>query len=134
MPLPSPNVELNNDPDSDNATITGPDDDEADDAISPMSEVKAHPTAVSATQSSKEGTSAPEDAHKTQEQSAKEREEQNLDIAEEAAEEEKEAEFDYLAYARDRAMFFWGDAVNLGFVKLEDLPEDVRRDVKIVKY
>lgn len=47
---------------------------------------------------------------------------------------EEEAEFDYLAYARDRAMFFWGDAVGLGLVRLEELPEDVRRDIKIVDY
>ena len=51
----------------------------------------------------------------------------------EGGEEATEEEFDYLAYARDRAMFFWGDAVTLGFVKLEDLPADVRRDIKIVE-
>jgi len=48
-------------------------------------------------------------------------------------EEAAEEEFDYLAYARDRAMFFWGDALTLGFVELEDLPADVKRDIKIVE-
>ncbi|GAB7341690.1 hypothetical protein MBLNU457_g0032t2 [Dothideomycetes sp. NU457] len=60
---------------------------------------------------------------------------QNAAEAEQDAEEEAaEEEFDYLSYARDRAMFFWGDAVKLGFVKLEELPADVRRDIKIVDY
>ncbi|KAL2858106.1 kinase-like domain-containing protein [Aspergillus pseudodeflectus] len=31
-------------------------------------------------------------------------------------------EFDYLAYAQDRAMFFWADLVSLGFVKKDQLP------------
>ncbi|KAK6387140.1 hypothetical protein LTS17_000406 [Exophiala oligosperma] len=45
---------------------------------------------------------------------------------------EEHEEFDYLAYAQDRAMFFWGDCVQMGLVKLEDLPEDMRQRVKIV--
>ncbi|RFU72686.1 choline kinase [Trichoderma arundinaceum] len=43
-------------------------------------------------------------------------------------------EFDYLSYAQDRAMFFWGDCVQLGLVKLEELPEALRARVKLVKY
>ncbi|KFZ14165.1 hypothetical protein V502_06190 [Pseudogymnoascus sp. VKM F-4520 (FW-2644)] len=43
-------------------------------------------------------------------------------------------EFDYVAYAQDRAMFFWGDCVALGLVKLEDLPKNVQEAVKIVDY
>jgi choline kinase len=31
-------------------------------------------------------------------------------------------EFDYLAYAQDRAMFFWADLVSLGFVRKDQLP------------
>ncbi|KAF2148425.1 kinase-like protein [Myriangium duriaei CBS 260.36] len=46
----------------------------------------------------------------------------------------EDGEFDYLAYARDRAMFFWGDAVALGLYKLEDLPADVQRDIKMLRY
>lgn len=49
-------------------------------------------------------------------------------------EEEKEPEFDYLAYAQDRAMFFWGDVVTLGLVKKEDLPEKLREKIKIVDF
>jgi choline kinase len=41
-------------------------------------------------------------------------------------------EFDYLAYTFERAMFFWGDAVELGLVKLEDLPADVQDNIKLV--
>lgn len=43
-------------------------------------------------------------------------------------------EFDYLAYARDRAMFFWGDMLELGLVKEADLPADVARGAKRVPY
>lgn len=43
-------------------------------------------------------------------------------------------EFDYLSYAQDRAMFFWGECVQLGLVKLEDLPEGLQAKVKLVKY
>ncbi|KAK7716992.1 hypothetical protein SLS57_006399 [Botryosphaeria dothidea] len=47
---------------------------------------------------------------------------------------EGEEEFDYLGYANDRAMFFWGDAVRLGIVKEEELPEELRARLKIVEY
>jgi choline kinase len=47
--------------------------------------------------------------------------------------EEKE-EFDYLAYAQDRAMFFWGDMVALGLVRREELPEELVRRLKVVEY
>ncbi len=43
-------------------------------------------------------------------------------------------EFDYLAYAQDRAMFVWGDLVNMGLVKQEELPEELRKRLKIVEY
>jgi choline kinase len=48
--------------------------------------------------------------------------------------EEVEDEFDYLGYAQHRAMFVWGDAIQLGFVKVEDLPEELRGKVKTVPY
>ncbi|KAH7044477.1 kinase-like domain-containing protein [Macrophomina phaseolina] len=47
---------------------------------------------------------------------------------------EEEEEFDYLGYANDRAMFFWGDAVRLGIIREEELPEGVRKRLKIVDY
>jgi choline kinase len=47
---------------------------------------------------------------------------------------EEEEEFDYLGYAQDRAMFFWGDAIRLGMIKAEELPEEVRKRVKTVEY
>lgn len=43
-------------------------------------------------------------------------------------------EFDYLAYAQERAFFFWGDCVLMGIVKLEDFPEEVRSKLKFVEY
>jgi choline kinase len=45
-----------------------------------------------------------------------------------------EEEFDYLAYAQDRAMFLWGDAIRMGIIKAEELPEDVRQRVRMVEY
>ena len=43
-------------------------------------------------------------------------------------------EFDYLGYAQERAMFFWGDILQLGLVKKEELPEELLEKVKIVEY
>ncbi|ERF72144.1 hypothetical protein EPUS_02935 [Endocarpon pusillum Z07020] len=43
-------------------------------------------------------------------------------------------EFDYLAYAQDRALFFWGDCLQLGLVKKEELPEDLLAKVKMLTY
>lgn len=54
--------------------------------------------------------------------------------AEQAEQDDGEDEFDYLGYARDRALFFWGDCVSLGLCKVEDLPEGVRSDVRLVEY
>lgn len=48
--------------------------------------------------------------------------------------EDDEDEFDYLAYAQDRAMFFWGDVVGLGLVRKEELPEEVVKRLKVVGY
>lgn len=47
---------------------------------------------------------------------------------------EDEEEFDYLGYAQERAMFLWGDAITLGMIKPEELPEEVRNMVKMVEY
>ena len=49
-------------------------------------------------------------------------------------EEEGEEDFDYLGYAQERAMFFWGDILQLGIVKREDLPKELLEKVKIVEY
>ncbi len=48
--------------------------------------------------------------------------------------EAEEEEFDYLGYAQERAMFFWGDVLQLGIVKREDLPRELLEKVKIVEY
>ncbi|KAI9370980.1 kinase-like domain-containing protein [Aspergillus egyptiacus] len=45
-------------------------------------------------------------------------------------------EFDYLAYAQDRAVFFWADLVSLGFIQLEQLPRPLAEKVesRIIDY
>lgn len=40
-------------------------------------------------------------------------------------------EFDYLSYAQDRAMLFWGDCVGMGLVKLEELPQILQSRIKL---
>ena len=45
-----------------------------------------------------------------------------------------EEEFDYLGYAQERAMFFWGDVLQLGIVKEEELPPELLAKVKVVDY
>ena len=46
---------------------------------------------------------------------------------------EEEEEFDYLAYAQDRALFFWGDVVSLGLMDRKDLPDGLGERLKIVE-
>lgn len=48
--------------------------------------------------------------------------------------EEAEEEFDCLAYSRDRALFFWGDCLQMGLVREGDLGEELASAVKIVPY
>ncbi|ORY67613.1 kinase-like domain-containing protein [Pseudomassariella vexata] len=43
-------------------------------------------------------------------------------------------EFDYLAYAHERALLFWGDCVKMGVVKMEELPEELRGKIKLIEY
>ncbi|KAK5069619.1 hypothetical protein LTR64_008300 [Lithohypha guttulata] len=43
--------------------------------------------------------------------------------------ENEEEEFDYLAYAQERAMFFWGDCIQMGIVTEGDLPEEMRSHI-----
>ncbi|KAE9982805.1 hypothetical protein EG327_005747 [Venturia inaequalis] len=45
---------------------------------------------------------------------------------------DEDEEFDYLAYTFERVMFFWGDAVELGLVKLEELSKNVQENIKVV--
>ncbi|KAF2161208.1 hypothetical protein M409DRAFT_69840 [Zasmidium cellare ATCC 36951] len=53
---------------------------------------------------------------------------------EQEVESEEQEEFDYLGYAQHRALFFWGDAIQMGFIKAEDLPEETRGKVKTVPH
>jgi choline kinase len=60
---------------------------------------------------------------------------QALAHGEEAGQEaDEEDEFDYLGYAQERAMFFWGDVLGLGLMKKEQLPQELLSKVKIVDY
>ena len=62
-------------------------------------------------------------------------EKESDDDEEEAPETDDESEeFDYLRYARSRAMFFWSDCVRMGFVKAGDLPKSVRDDIRIIPH
>lgn len=47
---------------------------------------------------------------------------------------DEEGESDYLAYTKDRAIFFWGDLVNIGFIKKENLPGRLVRNIKTVEH
>jgi choline kinase len=47
---------------------------------------------------------------------------------------EDDDEFDYLGYAQERAMFFWGDLVEMGLVRKDELPADLVSHLKTVKY
>jgi choline kinase len=51
-------------------------------------------------------------------------------------EEEDEGDFDYLAYAQDRVMFFWGDLLSMNLIKAEDLPAPLVEHIKsrLVEY
>lgn len=39
-------------------------------------------------------------------------------------------EFDYLAYAQDRALFFWADILSLGLIKEDELPTEMVGHIK----
>jgi choline kinase len=56
------------------------------------------------------------------------------EIGEMEAEAGDDDEFDYLGYAQERAMFFWGDILSLGIVEKSELPEGLLERVKIVEY
>ena len=55
-----------------------------------------------------------------------------LKMAEGGDEGEEEDEFDYLAYAQERALLFWGDALQQGIVSRDELPESLLKKVKVV--
>ena len=61
-------------------------------------------------------------------------EESHREGDEDHEEEQETEEFDYLAYAQDRAMFFWGDCLQLGLVKEEELSKDLLGKVKTLTY
>lgn len=45
-------------------------------------------------------------------------------------EEPEESEFDYLAYAQDRALFFWADVLAMGLIRENELPAGLLEAVK----
>ncbi|KAL9043233.1 MAG: hypothetical protein Q9180_000015 [Flavoplaca navasiana] len=88
------------------------------------------------------GAPEAESSHMTPESKnmAKDEQENQKEEAREApaegpeAEDEEEAGFDYLGYAQQRAMFFWGDMLQMGLVGKEELPKEVRAKAKVVDY
>lgn len=69
----------------------------------------------------------------------KEKENQNPDPdtePEQEPEEDAEMDFDYLAYAQDRAMFFWADMLALKLVDRDELPRELVEYVKtrVIEY
>ena len=52
----------------------------------------------------------------------------------EEADEDEEEEFDYLAYAQERAMLFWGDILQLDIVDRNELPKELLKKAKIVEF
>lgn len=52
------------------------------------------------------------------------------DIVQEQIEEKQG--FDYLGYARDRALFFWGDLLQLGIINEAELPSELKGRIKMV--
>ncbi len=61
-------------------------------------------------------------------------EEKRGEQQEEEGEHKDEAGFDYLGYAQERALFFWGDVLGLGIVDKNDLPPELLAKVKTVNY
>lgn len=53
--------------------------------------------------------------------------------SDEPKEGDEEEGFDYLSYAHERSLLFWGDCVQLGFVAKSELPADVQKRLKIVE-
>lgn len=49
-------------------------------------------------------------------------------------EEDDDEGFDYLGYAQERAMFFWGDVLQLGIMRKDELPQTLLEKIKIVEH
>lgn len=49
---------------------------------------------------------------------------------------DEEGDFDYLAYAQDRVMFFWSDLLALNLIKAEELPAPLVEHIRsrLVEY
>lgn len=56
------------------------------------------------------------------------------EVARPEEEEPEGDQFDYLAFAHQRALFFLGDAVQMGLVKEEQLPVELKGKLKFVEY
>ena len=94
-------------------------------------------TSSTAAASLDSGVVSPEDAGSAQDAQDKRPEGSVVEALTEdkdaSAQEDDGGEFDYLGYAQERAMLFWGDLLQVGLVKKEDLPEDLLKKVKIVE-
>lgn len=95
---------------------------------SATTEIRAEADAEAEEEKKKNGSVSKEKEEETQDSATKA--EQDADIYKSQDEEE----FDYLAYAQDRAMFLWGDAIRMGMIKADELPDNVRQRVRTVEY
>ena len=103
-----------------------------DEALAAANNPTFNSLASSASASAFDSPFAPDSPEKHEEKAegGKEKEEEE----EEEEEEGEGEEFDYLGYAQDRAMFFWGDVLGLGLVRPEELPAGLVAKVKVVGY
>lgn len=89
-----------------------------------------------AVEAAAESSHAPTDPAASAEQESKSeaKHEVPLDADADLFKAQDDEEFDYLAYAQDRAMFVWGDLVGMGLVKVEELPKELVGRMKVVEY
>ena len=89
-----------------------------------------------AAEAAAEASSSSSPAAATEEQESGSETKPEIPLAEDADlfKAQDDEEFDYLAYAQDRAMFVWGDLVGMGLVKKEELPQELVGRMKVVEY
>jgi choline kinase len=75
----------------------------------------------------------PDESGKDPDSQSNHRSETNGDVHQREDKDNEEG-FDYLAYARERAAFFWGDVICQGVMTADELPDDVVQQARILDY
>ncbi|EEH15977.2 hypothetical protein PABG_06064 [Paracoccidioides brasiliensis Pb03] len=96
--------------------------------VTGMEEALAAAAASASAASTTTEKQAPEAMAEMEETSAAESNDASDQLSEIA--DEHTGEFDYLAYAQDRALFFWADMLSLGLIKESELPTDMAERIK----